>query len=152
MKWHLVCIPILQWLVTRDDVVMVMCMRWYNVDVCSSSGSPPAPIKRCCYHSVSDLVSLDLHLPPLGWNPFSYFQKRTYLKPSSKHNVRKSEYSSYSESSAFDHFDSVDMSQDWCYLCGETGRLERERSRERHGGGGAEWRHGAVLMRSRIHL
>ena len=72
------------------------------------------------------LVSLDLHLPPSGWNPFSYYQKRTYLKPSSKHNVRKSEYSSYSDSPAFDHFDCIDMIQDWCYLCGETGRLERD--------------------------
>ena len=43
------------------------------------------------------------------------------------------------------------MIQDCCYLCGETGRLEREWYRERHGGGGAELRHAAVLMRSYIH-
>lgn len=118
-------------------------------------------------HSVSDLIvsvimtkstftphdwsCLDLHLPPSGWNPFSYFQKRTYLKPSSKHIVRKSEYCSYRESPAFDKFDRGDMIQDCCYLCGETRRLEREWYRERHGGGGAEWRHAAVLMRSYIH-
>ena len=153
MKWYLVFIPIVQWLVTRDDVVIVMGMRWLDdTMMLAAQVSPRWPwlISQCewpseCYyewlHQLSSLmiglVMIYLHStfispPRYGIGFHTFIKVHIQSRPPC---TIMSEYYSYSDFPSFGDFDCGDMIQG----PGETeGHVLRERGRP--GSCGAEWR------------